>query len=60
MSYIHFKSIVDTKYNQVTFDGVHLTLVQLKKLIFEKTKYNRQLDYDLEITNEETNESNFN
>ena len=56
MSYIHFKSVYNTNYDKVTFDGVNLNLVQLKKLIFEKAKYTKQLDYDLEIKNADTNE----
>lgn len=58
MSYIHFKFVYKATYDKVTFDGVNLTLSQLKKLIVEKSKLtqNKQLDYDLEITNADTNE----
>ena len=58
MSYIHFKSVCNQNFDKVTFDGVNLTLCQLKKLIFEKAKYNKNLNYDLEISNANTNESN--
>ena len=60
MSYIHFKFVYKTSFDKVTFDGVNLTLSQLKKLIVEKSKLtqNKQLDYDLEITNVDTNEGN--
>ena len=60
MSYIHFKFVYKSTYDKVTFDGVNLTLSQLKKLIVEKSKLtqNKQLDYDLEITNADTNEGN--
>jgi hypothetical protein len=61
MSYIHFKFVYKTAFDKVTFDGVNLTLSQLKKLIVEKSKLtqNKQLDYDLEITNVDTNEGKF-
>ena len=51
MSYIHFKTVCSQNFDKVTFDGVSLTLNQLKTLIFEKAKYNKNLNYDLEILN---------
>jgi len=59
MSYIHFKSVYNINYDKVTFDGVSLTLAELKKLIIEKNKFNKQVDFDLEITNADTNEGKF-
>lgn len=58
MSYIHFRSPYSNKDNEdkITFDGVSLTLGQLKKLIAEKLKLSRQLDIDLEITDASTNQ----
>ena len=56
MSYIHFKSVYNKNYDKIAFDGVSLTLTQLKKLIIEKSKFVKQLDFDLEITNADTNE----
>ena len=60
MSYIHFKTVYNNNYDKITFDGVSLTLSQLKKSIFEKNifKLSKQIDFDLEITNADTNESN--
>ena len=60
MSYIHFKSVYNINYDKVTFDGVSLTLPELKKLIIEKSKFNKQVDFDLEITNADTNEGKSN
>ena len=54
MSYIHFKSVYNNKYDKITFDGVSLSLAQLKKLISEKSKFVKQVDFDLEITNDDT------
>lgn len=58
MSYIHFKSAFDSNFDKVEFDGVSLPLAQLKRLICEKAKFvnNKQVDFDLEITNVDTNE----
>ena len=56
MSYIHFKSVYNVNYDKITFDGVSLTLSQLKKLISEKSKFVKQLDFDLEISNADTGE----
>lgn len=55
MSYIHFKFVYNKNYDKITFDGVSLSLSQLKKLIIEKNR-SKQVDFDLEITNADTNE----
>ena len=61
MSYIHFKFVYKSTYDKIAFDGVNLNLSQLKKLIIEKSKLtqNKQLDFDLEITNADTNEGKY-
>lgn len=56
MSYIHFKSVFNKNYDNITFDGPSLSVIELKKLIVAKTKFTKQLDFDLEITNADTNE----
>ncbi len=57
MSFIHFKSAYSINYDKITFDGVSLPVGELKKLIAEKAKLSRQqLDFDLEITNADTNQ----
>lgn len=58
MSYIHFKTPYKLNYDKVAFDGTSISLGQLKKLIAEKLKFSK-LDFDLEITNAETNQGNF-
>jgi hypothetical protein len=55
MSHIHFKSAFNINYDKITFDGVSLTLGQLKKLISEKSKLVKQVDYDLELSDPDTN-----
>jgi hypothetical protein len=56
MSYIHFKTAFNVNYDKVTFDGTSISLTQLKKLIAEKLRFSKLVDYDLEITNAETNQ----
>lgn len=56
MSFIHFKTVYNINYDKVTFDTASLTLKELKKLITEKTKFSKQVDFDLEITNADTNQ----
>lgn len=58
MSYIHYKSAYSLNFDKITFDGVSIQLAQLKKLIAEKCKFVKQIDFELEITNADTNEGN--
>ncbi len=59
MSYVHFKSAFNVNFDKVTFDGVSLTLGQLKKLISEKSKLVKQVDYDLELSNADTGQGKY-
>lgn len=72
MSFIHYKLITNQNYEKIAFDGVSLSVGELKKLILEKKfrKYtsssssssssaptiSRKSDIDLEVTNVDTNE----
>ena len=58
MSYIHFKTVYNLNYDKVAFDGTSISLQELKKIIAEKIKLSKKLDFDLEISNAETNQSN--
>jgi hypothetical protein len=60
MSYVHFKSAFNVNFDKVTFDGVSLTLGQLKKLISEKSKLVKHVDYDLELSNADTGQGKLN
>ncbi|KAF7223498.1 transcript variant X3 [Nothobranchius furzeri] len=55
MSCVHYKfsSILD--YNTVTFDGLHITLGELKKQIMARERL-KATDCDLQITNAQTRE----
>lgn len=60
MSCIHYKLVTNLNYEKLTFDGVNLSVSELKRLIIEKKfkrSNNKHLDVDLEVTNSDTNES---
>lgn len=59
MSYIHFKTKTNRQYERITFDGVSLTLPQLKKLLVEKLKFSLKNDMDIQVRNVDTNESRY-
>ena len=53
---IQFRTAFNNNYDKITFEGESLPLAQIKLLIIEKSKFNRSIDFDLEITNEDTKE----
>ncbi len=68
MAFIHYKLITNQNFEKVTFDGVSMSVGELKKILFErkfaattsrKQHHKRRAadhDFDLEITNLDTNE----
>ena len=57
---IQFKTAFNNNYDKITFDGDSLPLAQIKLLIIEKSKFNKSIEFDLEITNADTNEGKSN
>ena len=53
---IQFRTAFNNNYDRVTFEGESLPLAHLRLLIIEKSKFNKSIEFDLEITNEDTNE----
>lgn len=53
MSCIHYKFKSSLDYNSVTFDGLHLSLGDLKKAITAQKRL-KPGEFDLEITNAQT------
>ncbi|GFS08337.1 E3 ubiquitin-protein ligase RBBP6 [Elysia marginata] len=53
MSCIHYKFKSSLDYNSVTFDGLHLSLTDLKKAISHQRRL-KPGEFDLEITNAQT------
>lgn len=57
MPHIHYKFSSRLSYDTVVFDGVHITLNELKRQIMGREKL-RAGDCDLQITNAQTKEGN--
>lgn len=55
MSCVHYKFSSKLDYNTVTFDGLHITLSELKKQIMGRERL-KATDCDLQITNAQTRE----
>lgn len=55
MSCVHYKFSSKLDYNTVTFDGLHITLSELKRQIMAREKL-KATDCDLQITNAQTRE----
>uniref|UniRef100_H2YGK3 CCHC-type domain-containing protein n=1 Tax=Ciona savignyi TaxID=51511 RepID=H2YGK3_CIOSA len=53
MSAIHYKFSSSTEYKNVTFDGINISLTDLKRAIMEKQKL-KHTELDLHITNAQT------
>lgn len=52
-----FKSALD--YDTISFDGLHISVADLKKEIINKKKLGKTQDFDLQITNAQTKEGSF-
>lgn len=55
MSSVHYKFKSSNDYNTVTFDGLHISLADLKKAIMTQKKITRAM-FDLQVTNAQTGE----
>lgn len=43
-------------YDTISFDGLHISVADLKKEIIQKKKLGKTQDFDLQITNAQTKE----
>lgn len=55
--YYKFKSSKECE--KVTFDGLHISIGELKKQILHQKKIGKSNDFDLQITNAQTKESKY-
>lgn len=58
MSSVHYKFKSSIDYDTVTFDGLHISLGDLKKAIMEQKKIGR-VEFDLQVTNAQSSEGRF-
>lgn len=49
-----FKSALD--FDTITFDGLHISVADLKKSIVHQKRIGKTMDFDLNITNAQTKE----
>jgi E3 ubiquitin-protein ligase RBBP6 len=49
-----FKSALD--FDTITFDGLHISVTDLKKAIVHQKRLGKTCDFDLQITNAQTKE----
>lgn len=56
MSSIHYKFESALTYDTITFDGLHISVKDLKKAILQQKQIGKTTDFDLQITNAQTNE----
>uniref|UniRef100_A0A0L8GSV9 DWNN domain-containing protein n=1 Tax=Octopus bimaculoides TaxID=37653 RepID=A0A0L8GSV9_OCTBM len=56
MSSVHYKFKSCLNYDTVTFDGLHISLADLKKAIIQQKKLGKSVEFDLQITNAQSNE----
>ena len=60
MSFVHFKFKSQIPYDTLTFDGLHISLADLKKGIIAKKKLGKTSDFALRIVNAQTDSGKFN
>lgn len=53
---VHYKFKSSLDFDTVTFDGLHISVADLKKAILQQKKIGRGADFDLQITNAQTKE----
>ncbi|CAH1794729.1 unnamed protein product [Owenia fusiformis] len=54
MSCVHYKFKSSTDYDTVTFDGLHISLGDLKKAICQQKNFAKSSEFDLEVINAQT------
>jgi len=53
---IHYKFKSNLNYDKITFDGVHISVADLRRSIIQQKKIGKSADFDLQITNAQTKE----
>lgn len=57
---VHYKFKSAISYDTITFDGLHISVRDLKKAILHQKQIGKNTDFDLQVTNAQTNEGNDN
>jgi E3 ubiquitin-protein ligase RBBP6 len=56
---VHYKFRSSLEFDTITFDGLHISVADLKKAIIHQKKLGKAVDFDLQITNAQTKEGLF-
>ena len=56
MSCVHYKFKSSIDYDTATFDGIHISLGDLKKAITTQKKLGKVTDFEIQVTNAQTRE----
>jgi len=56
MSHVHYKFQSSSEHDTITFDGLAISLFDLKEAILAKSKLGVSSDFKLQITNAQTND----
>jgi E3 ubiquitin-protein ligase RBBP6 len=51
---VHYKFKAALDYSTITFDGIHISVADLKKAIIDQKRLAKSADSDLQITNAQT------
>lgn len=53
---VHYKFKSALEYDTVTFDGLHISVKDLKNAIIQQKRIGKNTDFDLQVTNAQTKE----
>lgn len=53
---VHYKFKSALEYDTITFDGLHISVKDLKKSILHQKRIGKTFDFDLQVTNAQTKE----
>lgn len=56
---VHYKFKSALEYDTVTFDGLHISVKDLKNAILQQKRIGKSTDFDLQVTNAQTKEGMF-
>ena len=60
MSHVHYKFQSNNEHDSIVFDGLGISLAELRSSILAKSKLAQSADFNIQITNAQTKEGEFN
>ena len=59
MSHVHYKFQSNNEHDSIVFDGLGISLAELRSSILAKSKLAQSADFNIQITNAQTKEGEF-